>query len=501
MQPATRAGVLGAEPRLAPARPALLLSRRQDWPLAALLLLAAAIRLATLTRQSLWYDEAVTALRVLHPSLAATWHAILHVENTPPLYYLAEWAWTRVFGTSVFALRSVSALAGIATVWVGWTIGRELGSRVTAVVLAAIIACNPLFVWYSQEARAYELFVLFAALAFLFFLRARARPTRANVLAWAGWSILALATHWFAAFLLAPEAALLLLAASRRREKAIAIGAVGAAAGALAPIAIAQGGHGTDWITSWALSGRLQAVGYYYLLGESGHPLGRLAEVGVLVPILAALALALASPRGREAMRPAIPAAVVGLAAILLPIALALAGADYLAPRYLVAVWVPLSAVLALAVSVQRPALATALALLICGAFLTVDAAVLERPQLQRGNWRWVAQQLGPPRAGRAVVILTLGGTPLQYYRPELHWAGAPATRLRFSEVDMVGYEPLRRGATRPPAAGFRLARRAADHGLVVLAFRAPRPVSVSVAHLLGERPVPTPSEVLASRG
>jgi mannosyltransferase len=471
---------------------------RSDWPLPALLALAAAIRFATLTHQSLWYDEAVTALRVLHPSLAATWHAVLHVENTPPLYYLLEWIWTRVFGTSVFALRSVSALAGVATVWVGWAIGREIGSRATAIVLAAIIACNPLFVWYSQEARAYELFVLLAALAFLFFLRARSRPTRRNLIAWGGWSILALATHWFAAFLIAPEAALLLLARPRRREKAIAIAAIAAAAGALAPIAIAQGGHGTGWITSWPLSGRLQAVGYYYLLGESGHPLGQLAEWAVLVPILAALALALMRDRG-AALAPAIPAAVVGLTAILVPVVLALAGADYLAPRYLVAAWVPLSAALALAVSIQRPPLAAALALLICGAFLTVDAAVVERPQLQRGNWHWAADQLGGAGAERAVVIQTLGGLPLQYYLRGLSSQWPPARKLRVREIDLVGYEPLRRGATRPPAHSFVLARRARSHGLVVLSFRAPRTQRVSVGRLLARRPAQAPTEVLAS--
>ncbi len=39
--------------------------------------------------------------------------------------------------------------------------------------------CNPLFVWYSQEARAYALFVLHAALAMLCFLRAEREPTAA----------------------------------------------------------------------------------------------------------------------------------------------------------------------------------------------------------------------------------------------------------------------------------------------------------------------------------
>ena len=42
------------------------------WPLAALIVLAAGLRLATLDQQSLWYDEAYTPVHVLHPSLWAT---------------------------------------------------------------------------------------------------------------------------------------------------------------------------------------------------------------------------------------------------------------------------------------------------------------------------------------------------------------------------------------------------------------------------------------------
>ncbi len=138
---------------------------------------AAALRLSTLDLQSLWYDEAFTPVHVLHPSLAATLRAVVHTENTPPLWYLLEWADSRVFGTGAFALRLPSALAGVATVPVAWAIGRELAGRRAAFARAALVAVNPLFVWYSQEARVYALFVLTAALAMLCFLRALREPT------------------------------------------------------------------------------------------------------------------------------------------------------------------------------------------------------------------------------------------------------------------------------------------------------------------------------------
>ena len=100
----------------APSAPAEKPRLAQWWPLAALIVLAAALRLSTLGLQSFWYDEAFTPVHVLHPSLSATFHSLLHTENTPPLWYLIAWADARVLGTGEIALRLPSALAGIATV-------------------------------------------------------------------------------------------------------------------------------------------------------------------------------------------------------------------------------------------------------------------------------------------------------------------------------------------------------------------------------------------------
>ena len=161
-------------------------SRMPAWlPLAALVLLAAGLRLSTLGLQSFWYDEAFTPVHVLHGSLGATLRAIVHTENTPPLWYVIEWLDARVLGTGEIALRLPSALAGIATVPVAWAIGGELGGRRAGLLTATLVAVNPLFVWYSQEARAYALFVLTAALAMLCFLRADREPTRARMAAFA----------------------------------------------------------------------------------------------------------------------------------------------------------------------------------------------------------------------------------------------------------------------------------------------------------------------------
>ena len=56
-------------------------------------------------------------------------------------------------GTGEFGLRSLSALAGVATVPVAYLIGVELRGRRAGLMAAALVAVNPMLLWYSQEAR------------------------------------------------------------------------------------------------------------------------------------------------------------------------------------------------------------------------------------------------------------------------------------------------------------------------------------------------------------
>ncbi|MGC1853278.1 MAG: glycosyltransferase family 39 protein, partial [Solirubrobacterales bacterium] len=145
---------------------------RAFWIVAGLTVAAAALRFATLGAQAYHHDEIVTASRVLR---ADFWHAMEAVgfsESAPPLYYALAWFWTQIAGTGEVGLRSFSALAGVATVPVAYLLGAELRSRRTGIVAAALVAVNPMLLWYSQEARSYALLALLTALAALYFVRA-----------------------------------------------------------------------------------------------------------------------------------------------------------------------------------------------------------------------------------------------------------------------------------------------------------------------------------------
>jgi len=461
------------------------------WPLAALTLLAAVLRLSTLDLQSFWYDEAFTVVRDLHPGLVSTLHSVVHTENNPPLWYLIAWADSRVLGTGAIALRLPSALCGIALVPVAWGIGSELSGRRPATLMAALVAVNPLYVWYSQEARPYGLYVFTAGLALLAFVRADRVPTRGRMGLFVLAAALAMLSHYFAVFLVAGMLVWLVRApGARRRLGVLAGGALVLAGLALLPLVIAQGGHGTQWIGRWALSSRLQAIPQYYLTGYSGSALGHGVELLVALPVLAGLVIggrALAGASGEEASRERQGLGAMLLVAgagILIPLALAVLGADYLAPRNLVGAMLPVTAAIALLVGAPRTGRAGVYAgALIALASLAITIDVNLSPRLQRGDWRALAHAIGPPSATRAVTTVQLGETPLQYYLPGLR-SLRPGTKVRVDEIDETGYAPLRHDAYRPPARGFVLSSRQDHNGLILLRFTSPTPRLVSEAAL-----------------
>jgi hypothetical protein len=568
MSSVARPAAATAQPAAGSISPSLAARRRRLppwWPLAALTLAAAILRLSTLDLQSFWYDEAFTPVHVLHASVFSTLRSVVHTENTPPLWYLLAWLFSRVLGTGEVALRLPSALAGIALVPVAWEIGRELGrhgapaespdpgrlgapaessdpsrhgalgesrdlgrhgapaqspdpSRRVAIACAALASVNPLFVWYSQEARAYGLFVLMAAVALLLFLRCERDPSPRNLAWFALAGVLALLSHYFAVFLLLPMALWLLREPSTRRRALPALAAIAVVGLALLPLISAQGGHGTQWIGRWPLGERLQAIPQYYLLGASGEPLGHGIELLVALPLLAACALGLwglagrpseaggvraahdaplpqgdlarppAADAGRTPERAAAITAVIAASAILLPILLVGLGADYLAPRNLVGAMVPLTALIAVLGCAPQAGRAGP-ALLAAGvvAFAVIAVDVDLSPRLQRGDWRGVADALREPlqagAGGRAITTVELGAAPLEYYLPGLRNLHRGRTAL-LSEIDETGYSPLRSSAGEPPAPGFTLRARLDVHGLIVYRFTTTIPRLVSEAQL-----------------
>ena len=400
-------------------------ARRRDlwsWAIAAVVLAGAVVRFATLDVQSLWLDEAVTHSLVTR-SFGAMLSAIPHSESTPPLYYVLEWVWARLFGSGAVALRSLSALFGAATIVVLAAIAGRLGGRRAALAAAALAAANPLLIWYSQEARAYALLVLLCAASVWFLVRGQ----------WRGWAVaaaLALATHYFAVFVVIPELLWLGWAHARRsRAAALSIAFVVVVGAALLPLAITQAsGDRARFISSSGLGGRVGALFKQLLIGYATPH----ATVLTIVAVLAAAGLATglrAADRGQAAL-----AAI----AIGLPLALAPLGIDYLITRNLIAGMVPLVVLGAVAASRTRagPILVAAL----CAAGIVAFVGVETTPADQRDDWRGVAAALGPPTVRPRYIVVNPSDGPLalELYLPARRVHGSTTTPLRTREFDVI---------------------------------------------------------------
>jgi hypothetical protein len=394
---------------------------RAFWIVAGLTVLAAVLRFATIGVQSYHHDEIVTASRVLRDGFGHAMSAVGFSESTPPLYYALAWIWTQVTGTGAVGLRSLSALAGVATIPVVYLIGLALRDRRAGLMAAALAAVNPMLLWYSQEARAYSLLVLLCAASLLWCVRALRSGERRDLTLWGVFSALALATHYFAVFPLAVEACLLL----RRRGRASVAGLwiIALTALALAPLAIHQmSANRAEWIGKFGLGHRVWETVASFLTGETGDIIGRPERPGFsLLPLALVLAalVVLALRSDRRSRRAALVPLLVGVAAVGIPILLALLAAskDYVIARNLLPALIPLLLVVAIATTMptaRRLGAAIGAALLVYSLGFCIWASA--SPDLQRPDWSEVAGRLGEPQAPRATVLWTLGEAPLRYY-------------------------------------------------------------------------------------
>jgi mannosyltransferase len=453
-------------------------TRSFPWVVAGLTAVAAALRFSTLGLQSYRHDEAVTAGRVLLAGLPQTMHEVWSGESTPPLYYLLAWLWSHLFGVHEAGLRSLSALFGTATVPLAYLAGRELAGRRAGLVLAAIVAVEPMLVWYSQDARAYALLVLLCTAALLFFARALRTGAARDLACWAVFSALALATHYFALFPLAIEAVWLLAATRPLRRVLPALGGVALAGAALAPIALHQAaGRNNDWIASFGLLGRLRDAGTAFLVAETG-----LLRHALIPLALFALAVALLVLRGgaRE-KRGALAGLAVGGGAVLLALVLAAAGQDYVLGRNLLPALIPLALVGAAGIAAPRAGrLGIGVGAALVSYLLAFCVYADFRPALQREDWRGVAARIGPAHGPRAILVWEQGDEPLSFYlggeQARVKWKQRRRAPRAVSEVDVVSGRPPPPGARSALPPSFHRVQRVEVGRMTLIRYRAPRP-------------------------
>lgn len=91
----------------------------------------------------------------------------------PPAYYVLSHLWMQRFGSSVAAIRTLSAIFGTIALPCAFLLAIELfGSRRVALIVVALVAISPFHVLYAQEAREYSLWTVATLLNGVAYLRA-----------------------------------------------------------------------------------------------------------------------------------------------------------------------------------------------------------------------------------------------------------------------------------------------------------------------------------------
>jgi hypothetical protein len=484
--PAVSTGTWERSGRLVAARAP---SRVDDrlWAVAAVAVLVAAGALLriVLFRQSLFADELSTRWIIARASSPWQVVSIVHTdaEITPPLYFVLAWLFTRISMTPEL-LRMPSLLAGSALIPLVYAVGLRTVGRRAALVAAALTTFSPLMVYYSSEARGYELMVMLVVLSTYALLRA----SDDGGLRWWGLygaaSCAAMYTHYTAAFPLAGQLLWALWARPAARVPALAANV--AAAVVFAPwYSGVRGDFGSA--TTQILSALQPFTPHFVRLSLEHSAVGdpyafpntRLPDVPG-VPALVALGIAVVVAAAAVARRlwragPARPSPSPGLVlvvalALSVPVGEAVAGllgTNLLGSRNLAASWPAFALVLSALVVAAGPRLGLVTAGLAVAAF-AVGGVTMIHTDLQR------------PDVNSAVLFVERATTPRDVVvdGDNTAPAGVPGLlqaslgdRWRIFELgrDEVLYDPFRIVGRAPPAtAVVARAARAARGGRVV---------------------------------
>lgn len=121
------------------------------------------VTLVTITKSSIWFDEAFSAYMTRFNWFDIAKYTANDVH--PPLYYWLLSAWTSLFGTTELTIRTMSVFFGCIALVFGYLILKRLFNSKTANLGLFLMAISPMFVRYGQEARMYTLVTAIALAA------------------------------------------------------------------------------------------------------------------------------------------------------------------------------------------------------------------------------------------------------------------------------------------------------------------------------------------------
>lgn len=146
------------------------ISHRVILILLSIILIGSLLRIYHLGTESIWLDEAAS-IDGSKESFVSVIQSSGRLHNVPPLYFVLLHFWMLLFGTGEIAVRSLSAIFGIISIFVIYQVGCQLFNRKVGLISSFLSAISCYHIYYSQEARAYSLLQLLTLLSFSFFIK------------------------------------------------------------------------------------------------------------------------------------------------------------------------------------------------------------------------------------------------------------------------------------------------------------------------------------------
>jgi len=165
---------------------------------------AAWLRFHQLGGHGLWLDEACSVLYA-HLPAGKFWRLMWKQEGNMVLYYVLLRGWVHV-GDTEFLLRLPSAMFAVASIPLLYRLGRDLFSRTTGLIAAALLTVHWFHIFFSQDARSYALLIFLLLLSsWLFWQLAESPERKVYRVSYALVSALAMYAHMFAILIVAAQ--------------------------------------------------------------------------------------------------------------------------------------------------------------------------------------------------------------------------------------------------------------------------------------------------------
>ncbi|MBR1617233.1 glycosyltransferase family 39 protein [bacterium] len=141
-----------------------------------IILLGIILRLNGICSYPLWTDEVYTKIIALD-----SFKTTLQDPGNPPLFFLLEYLFTRIIGTSDFALRFLPFMYSLGIIPVIYLIFKD-NSKKLALFMSALASFNVVMIFYAQEARSYSLSMFMCVLGIYLLFRYLKNPNTKNLI-------------------------------------------------------------------------------------------------------------------------------------------------------------------------------------------------------------------------------------------------------------------------------------------------------------------------------